>query len=54
MVDQTSELQPLAVSPFGQQDSHLFDNGAQIEIEVLKIQLVRFDFREIEDIIDNG
>ena len=37
MVDQTSELQPLAFSPFGQQDSHLFDDGAQIEFEGLKV-----------------
>ncbi len=47
------ELQALAVRLDGEQPRHVLDGVAQVEVDVLEIELARFDLGEVENVVDD-
>ena len=53
-IDVRGELQALAVRLDGEQARHVFDGVAQVELDVLEIELAGFDLGEVENVVDDG
>jgi hypothetical protein len=51
---QTSQFQSLDVGPLRKQFQDVFNSRTQFKINCFKIHLARFDFREIQDVVQNG
>src|SRR5580698_1487398 len=52
-VDLIDEFQPFAVRPQSENPHRLSDRVVQVELNGIKIQLARLDFREIENVVDD-
>src|SRR5579863_8151450 len=52
-IDGTGQFKPLRMSSAGKDLDGLFDGFAQAELDALELELSGFDFREIQDVVDD-
>ena len=53
-IDIRNQFELLGMRLYRKQVRNVIDNGAQIQIDLLQIDLARFDLGEIQDVVDDG